>query len=69
MKSAPVQKLLSEFSNNSFSQFSFDLCEAFLLADIPLWKITMNTFDPKSTASIQITQDVLKNAELETNIS
>jgi hypothetical protein len=28
-KSAPVQKLLSEFSNNSFSQFSFDLCEAF----------------------------------------
>ena len=29
----------------------------------------MNTFDPKSAASIQITQDVLKNAELETNFS
>ena len=42
-KSAPVQKLLSEFSNNSFSQFSFDLCEAFLAADIPLWKLTNPT--------------------------
>ncbi|PNF20259.1 hypothetical protein B7P43_G15454 [Cryptotermes secundus] len=42
-KSAPVQKLLSEFSNNIFSQFSFDLCEAFLAADIPLWKLTNPT--------------------------
>ncbi|PNF36587.1 hypothetical protein B7P43_G15044 [Cryptotermes secundus] len=30
-------------SNNSFSQFSFDLCEAFLAADIPLWKLTNPT--------------------------
>ena len=29
----------------------------------------MNTFDPKSAASIQIVQDVLKNTELETNLS
>jgi hypothetical protein len=43
MQSVPVQKLLSEFSNNSFSQFSFDWCEAFLLADIPLWKLTSPT--------------------------
>jgi hypothetical protein len=35
MESAPVRKLLCEFSNNNF-QFSFDLCEA----DIPLWKLT-----------------------------
>jgi hypothetical protein len=39
-KSAPVQKLLSEFYNNSFSQFSFDLCKTFLDVDIPLWKLT-----------------------------
>jgi hypothetical protein len=43
MKSAPVQKLLNESSNNSFSQFSFDLCEAFVMADIPLWKLTNPT--------------------------
>jgi hypothetical protein len=42
-KSAPVQKLLSEFSNNSFSQFPFDLHESFLAADIPLWKLTSAT--------------------------
>ncbi|PNF25986.1 hypothetical protein B7P43_G06349 [Cryptotermes secundus] len=127
MKSIPVQKLLSEFYNNSFSQFSFDLCEALLAADIPLWNLTsptlirdkiqdnfvwvsidgtqnyearfigktvesinkneqlpvseffyrfnfrnrnvVNTFDPKSAASIQFAQDVLKNAEIETNLS
>jgi hypothetical protein len=43
---APVllfKKLLSKFSNNSFSQFSFDLWEAFLAADIPLWKLTSPT--------------------------
>jgi hypothetical protein len=28
----------------------------------------VNTFDPKSAASIQIAQDVLKNAELENNL-
>ncbi|PNF19297.1 hypothetical protein B7P43_G07511 [Cryptotermes secundus] len=51
-KSAPVQKLHSEFSNNSFSQFSFDLCEAFLAADIPLWKLinpTLRNFIEKYT--------------------
>ncbi|PNF29556.1 hypothetical protein B7P43_G01923 [Cryptotermes secundus] len=42
-KSAPVQKVLSEFSNNSFSQFSFDLCQALLAADILLWKLTKPT--------------------------
>ncbi|PNF17096.1 hypothetical protein B7P43_G16102 [Cryptotermes secundus] len=42
-KSAPIKKLLSEFSNNSFSQFSSDLCEAFLAADIPLCKLTNPT--------------------------
>jgi hypothetical protein len=35
-KSAPVQKVLSELSNNNFSQFSFDLCEASLAADIQI---------------------------------
>jgi hypothetical protein len=35
--------MISEFSNNSFSQFSFDLCEAYLEADIPLWKLTSPT--------------------------
>jgi hypothetical protein len=29
----------------------------------------MNTFDHKSGASVQIDQDVLKNAELETDLS
>jgi hypothetical protein len=43
MKSAPVQKLLSESSNNSFSQFSFDMCENFLSADIPPWRLTNRT--------------------------
>jgi hypothetical protein len=43
MKNVSVQKLLSEFSNNSFSQFSFDLCEAILVEDIPLWKLTSRT--------------------------
>jgi hypothetical protein len=42
-KIAPVQKLLSQFSNNSFSQFCFDLCDAFVAADIPLWKLTNPT--------------------------
>jgi hypothetical protein len=45
MESAPVQKLLSKFSNKSFSQFSFDLCETFLAADIPLWKPTSPTLE------------------------
>jgi hypothetical protein len=40
IKSAPVQKLLSKFPNNSFLYFSFDLCEAFFAAYIPLWKLT-----------------------------
>ena len=42
-KRAPVQKLLSQFYNNSFSEFSFDLCEAFLAENIPLWKLTSHT--------------------------
>ena len=29
----------------------------------------VNTFEPKSAASIQIAQDILKNAKLETNLS
>jgi hypothetical protein len=29
----------------------------------------VNIYDPKSAASIQIAQDALKNAELETNLS
>jgi hypothetical protein len=35
-----LKELLSEFSNNCFSQFSFDLCDAFLAEDIPLRKLT-----------------------------
>jgi hypothetical protein len=57
MESAPVQKLLSEFSNNSFSQFSSDLNEAFLAADIPLWKLTnptLRNFTEKYTLCAKI---------------
>jgi hypothetical protein len=38
-----VLNLLSEFSNNSFSQFFIHLCEAFLAAYIPLWKLSNPT--------------------------
>jgi hypothetical protein len=52
MKSAPLQKLLGEFSNNSFSEFSFDLWEAYLVADILLWILTnptLRNFTEKKT--------------------